>query len=87
MQPLDRFVQSGGERAVAIAVYSLSLQQLTQVPFRCVDEINQGMDPDNERKIFDMLVAHVAQERQSQFFYVTPKVNPIRDFHLRIMSY
>lgn len=34
LQALDRFVQSGGERAVAIAVYSLSLQQLTQVPFR-----------------------------------------------------
>lgn len=41
---------------------------------RCVDEINQGMDPDNERKIFDMLVRHVAQSGQSQFFYVTPKV-------------
>lgn len=77
LRALDRFVQSGGERAVAIAVYSLSLQQLTHVPFRCVDEINQGMDPDNERKIFDMLVQHVAQEGQSQFFYVTPKVNII----------
>lgn len=42
LRALDRYVQSGGERAVAIAVYSLSLQHLSKVPFRCVDEINQG---------------------------------------------
>lgn len=64
----------GGERAVAIAVYSLSLQHLSQVPFRCVDEINQGMDQSNERRIFKMLVNNVAKLGQSQFFYVTPKL-------------
>lgn len=74
LRALNRFVQSGGERAVAIAVYSLSLQHLSQVPFRCVDEINQGMDPNNERRVFDMLVNNVAQPGQSQFFYVTPKL-------------
>lgn len=74
LKPLDRFVQSGGERAVAIAVYSLSLQHLSQVPFRCVDEINQGMDSYNERRVFDMLVKIVARKHQSQFFYVTPKL-------------
>jgi chromosome segregation ATPase len=42
LEALNRHVQSGGERAVAIAVYTLSLQHLTVVPFRCVDEINQG---------------------------------------------
>lgn len=66
--------RAGGERAVAIAVYSLSLQHLSQVPFRCVDEINQGMDQKNERRIFEMLVTNVAKPRQSQFFYVTPKL-------------
>ncbi|XP_031636219.1 structural maintenance of chromosomes protein 5 [Contarinia nasturtii] len=74
LRALNRFVQSGGERAVAIAVYSLSLQHLSQVPFRCVDEINQGMDPNNERLVFEMLVNNVAQPGQSQFFYVTPKL-------------
>lgn len=74
LRALDRFVQSGGERAVAIAVYSLSLQHLSQVPFRCVDEINQGMDPNNERRVFEMLVNNVARPGQSQFFYVTPKL-------------
>ncbi|XP_035786953.1 structural maintenance of chromosomes protein 5-like [Anopheles albimanus] len=73
---LDRKLQSGGERAVAIAIYTLSLQHLTQVPFRCVDEINQGMDPTNERKVFDMLVAETCREGQSQYFFVTPKLLP-----------
>lgn len=81
LRPLDRFVQSGGERAVAIAVYSLSLQHLSQVPFRCVDEINQGMDPINERRIFEMLVNNVAQNGQSQFFYVTPKLQQNMPFN------
>ncbi|XP_058119563.1 structural maintenance of chromosomes protein 5 [Anopheles ziemanni] len=73
---LDRKLQSGGERAVAIAIYTLSLQHMTQVPFRCVDEINQGMDPTNERKVFNMLVDETCREGQSQYFFVTPKLLP-----------
>ncbi|XP_063706320.1 structural maintenance of chromosomes protein 5 [Culicoides brevitarsis] len=76
MAKLDRTYQSGGERAVAIGVYTLSLQQLSHVPFRCVDEINQGMDPKNERKIFEMLVNETCQVGQSQYFFVTPKLLP-----------
>lgn len=34
--------QSGGERSVAIILYMMALQELTVVPFRVVDEINQG---------------------------------------------
>ena len=75
LQALNRHVQSGGERAVAIAVYTLSLQHITNVPFRCVDEINQGMDPKNERKIFQMLVDITCQKGQSQYFFITPKVS------------
>lgn len=75
LQPLSRNVQSGGERAVAIAVYTLSMQHITHVPFRCVDEINQGMDARNERKIFEMLVDETTKEGRSQYFFVTPKVS------------
>ena len=32
LSALDRKLQSGGERAVAIAIYTLSLQHMTQVP-------------------------------------------------------
>lgn len=73
---LDRFHHSGGERAVAIATYTLALQKISQVPFRCVDEINQGMDPDNERKVFNLLVDEAAQPGRAQYFFVSPKYQP-----------
>lgn len=41
LQELTRYHQSGGERAVTTAIYMISLQELSKVPFRCVDEINQ----------------------------------------------
>lgn len=66
---------SGGERAVATALYMLAMQELTQVPFRCVDEINQGMDPFNERRVFDLLVQTACRESSAQYFLLTPKVS------------
>ncbi|MES1904915.1 MAG: Structural maintenance of chromosomes protein 5 [Paramarteilia canceri] len=41
LQKLDAMHQSGGERSVATVLYMLALQNLTTVPFRCIDEINQ----------------------------------------------
>lgn len=76
IQTLDRYVQSGGERAVAIAIYSLSIQHISQVPFRCVDEINQGMDARNERKFFEMLVEETCTDGNSQYFFISPKLLP-----------
>ncbi len=35
----------------------MSLQTLTRSPFRVVDEINQGMDPRNERLVHKRMVA------------------------------
>lgn len=35
----------------------MSLQSLTRSPFRVVDEINQGMDPRNERLVHRRMVA------------------------------
>ncbi|XP_064544935.1 structural maintenance of chromosomes protein 5 [Drosophila montana] len=80
LQTLDKYVQSGGERAVAIAIYSLSLQHVTHVPFRCVDEINQGMDAKNERHIFNLLLKEATKEGSAQYLFVTPKL-------LRDLSY
>ncbi|KAH8286139.1 hypothetical protein KR054_003225 [Drosophila jambulina] len=79
LQPLDKFIQSGGERAVSIAIYSLSLQHVTQVPFRCVDEINQGMDAKNERNIFDLLLKEATKHGSAQYLFVTPKL--LRDLN------
>ena len=54
---LDDHRQSGGERAVSTVFYLMSLQTLTRSPFRVVDEINQGMDPRNERLVHARMVA------------------------------
>lgn len=54
---LDSHRQSGGERAVSTVFYLMSLQTLTRSPFRVVDEINQGMDPRNERLVHSRLVS------------------------------
>jgi chromosome segregation ATPase len=52
---LDNHRQSGGERAVSTIFYLMALQSLARAPFRLVDEINQGMDPRNERYVRNVL--------------------------------
>lgn len=74
LQELNNVVQSGGERAVATAAFMLALQEITPVPFRCVDEINQGMDANNERRIFELIVDATSQLNTAQYFLITPKV-------------
>jgi structural maintenance of chromosomes protein 5 len=51
-------------------------QDVTVTPFRVVDEINQGMDPQNERKVFKQLVASSCREGTPQCFLLTPKLLP-----------
>lgn len=41
-----------------------------------MDEINQGMDPINERKVFQQLVAASTEEHTPQCFLLTPKLLP-----------
>ena len=53
---------------MATALYMLALQELTTVPFRCVDEINQGMDSTNERRVFELLVETSCYRSSSQYF-------------------
>nr|XP_033330199.1 structural maintenance of chromosomes protein 5 isoform X2 [Megalopta genalis] len=76
LQELTRHHQSGGERAVTTAIYMISLQELSRVPFRCVDEINQGMDALNERRVFNLLVQMTGRPNSSQYFLLTPKLLP-----------
>ncbi|MEQ2303414.1 Structural maintenance of chromosomes protein 5 [Ameca splendens] len=66
--------QSGGERSVSTMLYLMALQELNRCPFRVVDEINQGMDPVNERRVFDIVVRTACQETTSQYFFITPKL-------------
>ncbi|KAL0107255.1 hypothetical protein PUN28_015650 [Cardiocondyla obscurior] len=76
LQELTRHFQSGGERTVTTAIYMIALQELSRVPFRCVDEINQGMDAMNERRVFDLLVKITGRPGSSQYFLLTPKLLP-----------
>ncbi|XP_053154068.1 structural maintenance of chromosomes protein 5 isoform X2 [Hemicordylus capensis] len=66
--------QSGGERSVSTMLYLMALQELNKCPFRVVDEINQGMDPVNERRVFDVVVKTACKESTSQYFFITPKL-------------
>ncbi|KAG0584268.1 hypothetical protein KC19_3G198200 [Ceratodon purpureus] len=76
LQVLSAHHQSGGERSVSTILYLVSLQDLTHCPFRVVDEINQGMDPHNERKMFQQLVRAASQLNTPQCFLLTPKLLP-----------
>lgn len=80
LQILNAQIQSGGERAVSVAIYLLSLQELTTVPFRCIDEINQGMDANNERRIFNLITKATEEKGNTQYFLLTPKLLPNLNF-------
>ncbi|CAH0403320.1 unnamed protein product [Chilo suppressalis] len=85
LQQLTRHAQSGGERALSTALYLMALQRLTTVPFRCVDEINQGMDPVNERKMFQLLVRVTTECDNAQYFLLTPKLLTNLEYNDKIM--
>jgi hypothetical protein len=84
LQTLSARVQSGGERSVSTIMYLMALQELMVSPFRCVDEINQGLDERNERLVFKSIVENSTQPpRQGvptahagQYFLITPKILP-----------
>ena len=85
--------QSGGERSVSTIFYLMALQDMAKAPFRVVDEINQGMDPRNERLVHSRMVAAACREHTSQYitlslfitngryFLITPKLLPGLEYH------
>ncbi|RAL65963.1 hypothetical protein DID88_005624 [Monilinia fructigena] len=84
LQLLDKHRQSGGERSVSTIFYLMSLQSLARSPFRVVDEINQGMDPRNERMVHERMVEIACQEHDSQYFLITPKLLHDLKYHPRM---
>jgi len=85
LQVLSAQVHSGGERSVSTIMYLMAMQGLMVSPFRCVDEINQGLDERNERLVFTRIVENScipAAENSSpsnhcgQYFLITPKLLP-----------
>ncbi|OLL26458.1 Structural maintenance of chromosomes protein 5 [Neolecta irregularis DAH-3] len=88
--------QSGGERSVSTVFYLMAMQDLAIAPFRVVDEINQGMDPRNERIVHARLVEVACRKNTSQYahclltmptiryFLITPKILPDLEYHERM---
>ena len=54
----------------------MAVQHVTVTPFRVVDEINQGMDRINERKVFIQMVDAACRPGTPQCFMFTPKLLP-----------
>ncbi|KAA8896164.1 P-loop containing nucleoside triphosphate hydrolase protein, partial [Sphaerosporella brunnea] len=84
LQVLNAQRQSGGERAVSTVFYLMALQSLAKSPFRVVDEINQGMDPRNERVVHHRMVNIACQQHTSQYFLITPKLLSDLMYHTRM---
>lgn len=91
---LSARVQSGGERSVSTIMYLMALQDMMVAPFRCVDEINQGLDDRNERLVFRRIVENSARppkndptDHSGQYFLITPKLLPnLYDMEVEAMT-
>ncbi|KAJ3219302.1 Structural maintenance of chromosomes protein 5 [Dinochytrium kinnereticum] len=84
LQALTAHRQSGGERSVSTILFLMALQQVSRAPFRVVDEINQGMDPRNERMVHTQIVDTACRDGSSQYFLITPKLLPDLTYHERM---
>lgn len=62
-------------------MYLMALQSLTKCPFRVVDEINQGMDVYNERKVFQRITKSSCGSKLPQYFLITPKLITGLQYH------
>lgn len=72
---LSSMRQSGGEKSLTTLMYLLALQDCTRFPFRLVDEINQGMDEENDRfSLTQVLSYSLRKNHLSQYFLITPKL-------------
>lgn len=69
-------------------MFLLSLQKITATPFRVVDEINQGMDQTNERKVFQAMVDAATERNTAQCLLMTPKLLPQLEYseHVNVLS-
>jgi structural maintenance of chromosomes protein 5 len=67
LQQLTAQRQSGGERSVSTIFFLMALQEMARAPFRVVDEINQGMDPRNERLVHKRMVETACKDGTSQY--------------------
>jgi len=81
LQSLDGSAQSGGEKTMATIIYLTALQEQATCPFRVVDEINQGVDENNEKKIFKVVSHSACEPKNPQMFMMCQKVVSGLEYH------
>ncbi|XP_071752212.2 structural maintenance of chromosomes protein 6 [Centroberyx gerrardi] len=63
---------SGGERSFSTVCFILSLWEITESPFRCLDEFDVYMDMHNRRISLDLLLELSERQHLRQFIFITP---------------
>uniref|UniRef100_A0A3Q3EEY7 Structural maintenance of chromosomes protein 6 n=1 Tax=Labrus bergylta TaxID=56723 RepID=A0A3Q3EEY7_9LABR len=63
---------SGGERSFSTVCFMLSLWEITESPFRCLDEFDVYMDMQNRRISLDLLLDLSQRQQLRQFIFITP---------------
>ncbi|KAM6968642.1 structural maintenance of chromosomes protein 6 [Tautogolabrus adspersus] len=63
---------SGGERSFSTVCFMLSLWEITESPFRCLDEFDVYMDMQNRRISLDLLLDLSQRQHLRQFIFITP---------------
>uniref|UniRef100_A0A671N6N7 Structural maintenance of chromosomes protein 6 n=1 Tax=Sinocyclocheilus anshuiensis TaxID=1608454 RepID=A0A671N6N7_9TELE len=64
---------SGGERSFSTVCFILALWEITESPFRCLDEFDVYMDMHNRSISMNMLVALSERQHVRQFIFITPQ--------------
>lgn len=83
MRPISATANSGGEKmcCTMLFCFSLLLEEERMPPFIMVDELNQGLDYQNEMKIMTIMFEDAMSESAPQSFVITPKLVLNLPFH------
>eukprot|EP00951_Prasinocladus_malaysianus_P042113 scaffold505354_cov39-Prasinocladus_malaysianus.AAC.1 len=65
---------SGGERSFTTVSFILALGEITDNPFRAMDEFDVFMDAVNRRISMQSLIKFAHDQRHVQFMFLTPQV-------------
>ncbi|XP_076834227.1 structural maintenance of chromosomes protein 6 isoform X2 [Brachyhypopomus gauderio] len=76
---------SGGERSFSTVCFILSLWEITESPFRCLDEFDVYMDMHNRRISLDLLLELSERQHLRQFIFITPQTTSLpKSPHIKV---